>query len=72
MIALGGIGFTAYASGSLSGIFAIENADASCCSTPIDNGRCTFTERCSPDAGGTSNNCDSTKGNCDSVLQPTF
>lgn len=63
MIALGGIGFTAYASGSLSEVFSIKKADASCCSTAINNGKCTFTERCVPDPGGI-NDCDSTKGSC--------
>ena len=49
---------------TVSGLFKINAANAECCSTPINNGRCSFTGNCFPDAGGSSNNCDSTKGSC--------
>lgn len=56
--------FASQGTSSVSNLFTIGNADATCCDTPINNGRCTFTDRCSPDAGGSNNVCDSTKGNC--------
>lgn len=50
---------------TLFSLFKINAANAECCSTPINNGRCSsLTGNCYPDAGGSSNNCDSTKGNC--------
>lgn len=72
VIALGGIGLTAFASGSLSDVFTIKDADATCCSTVINNGNCSFTERCVPDAGSSSVDCDSTKGNCESAIEQTI
>lgn len=49
---------------TLYSLFKINAANAECCSTPINNGRCSASGNCFPDAGGSNNNCDSTKGNC--------
>lgn len=46
----------------LASLIELNSANAECQSTPINNGRCSFTGNCFPDAGGTDNNCDSTKG----------
>jgi|APAra7269096979_1048534.scaffolds.fasta_scaffold00041_71 hypothetical protein len=50
---------------TLFSLFKINAANAECCSTPANNGRCSkLTGNCYPDAGGSNNDCDSTKGNC--------
>ncbi|WP_343690413.1 hypothetical protein [Chitinophaga sp.] len=48
---------------SLSNMFKINAANAECCSTPINNGRCSFTGNCFGNPGGPVD-CDTTKGSC--------
>ncbi|GHT13931.1 hypothetical protein FACS189426_19540 [Bacteroidia bacterium] len=38
------------------------DANAECNSSPINNGKCSYFQNCFPDAGGSDNDCDSTKG----------
>lgn len=67
IIAFGGISLSAVAIELLSGIpelLSLNEAEAKCCSTSINNGRCSFSKNCFPDAGGQSNDCDSSSGTC--------
>lgn len=71
IIAFGGLSLSAVAIGlsnNSSELFSLNEAEASCNESPINNGRCTFTDRCSPDPGGV-NTCDSTLGDRDPVIQ---
>ena len=68
LIAFGGISVSALAMGAGNGILellSLNEAKAICCSTPINNGRCSYFNNCFGDPGG-ENTCDTTKGNCDS------
>lgn len=46
---------------SLTSLIGVSDANAECQSTPINNGRCSFTGNCFPNPGGPVD-CDSTKG----------
>ncbi|SEW37181.1 hypothetical protein [Chitinophaga arvensicola] len=48
---------------SLTSLLKINTASAECCSTPINNGRCSFSGNCFANPGGPVD-CDTTKGNC--------
>lgn len=47
----------------LTSLVKINSASAECCSTAINNGRCSFTGNCFANPGGNVD-CDTTKGNC--------
>lgn len=70
IVAFGGISLSAVATGSSSSIselFSLNEASAACCentTSELNNGRCSFSKNCFPDAGGTNNDCDSTLPNC--------
>lgn len=68
IIAFGGLSLSAIAMGTSGGILdllTMNEAEAKCCPTSINNGRCSYAKNCFPDAGGQSNDCDSTSGTCD-------
>ena len=46
---------------NVNSLFGIENAEAGCVSTPIDNGKCSWAGNCFVDPGGSVLNCDSTR-----------
>lgn len=45
----------------VNSLFGIENAEAGCTSTPINNGKCSFAGTCFSNPGGLTD-CDTTKG----------
>jgi len=45
----------------VNSLFGIENADADCVSTAINNGKCSFSGTCFSNPGGVTD-CDTTKG----------
>lgn len=47
--------------GEVNFLFGIENANAECTSTPINNGRCSWAGNCYVDAANPAPTCDSTK-----------
>lgn len=46
----------------LSSVITVQDADAECVNTAINNGRCSFSGMCFVDASDPSPSCDSTRG----------
>ena len=69
IVAVLGLTTAAFANGTskaISSIFKIKEAEAICCSSPANNGRCSFSGNCFGNLGGAVD-CESTLGHCDAT-----
>ena len=75
-IALGicAVGLSTFALGGsekVEKLFTLNEAEAICCPSPINSGRCSFTNNCWGDLGpGSMNDCDLTLGHCSNPVNP--